>query len=245
MLARNFGMKVNADAFEQLARHLPEKILAKEKHQRLRIEALLFGQAGLLNEPLDDQYYLMLQNEFRFLRKKHGLHPGTHPIHFLRMRPSNFPTVRLAQLAMLISKSTQLFSTILGIDHLKSVREFFDVTANDYWHYHYRFGETTAYHPKQLGQVMINNIMINAVIPMMYAFAEHHRQDLLRTRAVQWLQECQREENSVIREWSMVSPLCSSAFDSQAMLELKSQYCDRRRCLDCDIGKQLMARPGW
>jgi Protein of unknown function (DUF2851) len=245
MLARNMGMKVNADAFEHMARRLPEKILAKEKHQPLRIEALLFGLAGCLDEQHDDKYYVMLQNEFRFLRKKYKLVSEPHPLYFLRMRPRNFPTVRLAQLASIVCNCTHLFTTLLGINDLKTARSFFDVTANDYWHYHYRFGETTVYQPKQLGEGMINGIMINTVIPLLAAYADHTNATELKERMVQWLRQMRSEHNAIIAQWTSHGIHSANALESQALLELKATFCDERRCLDCAVGRELMGRPGW
>ncbi|HTD92881.1 MAG TPA: DUF2851 family protein, partial [Chitinophagaceae bacterium] len=145
LLARNFGTKVNADAFEALARSIPPLILGRHRHRFQQLEALLFGQAGFLENEFTDDYPSLLKKEYRFLCNKYGLHPIKLPMHFLRMRPGNFPTIRLAQLAMLLHPSDHLFSVIRNIVTIGDIRNWLNVTANDYWHYHYRFDEPSAY----------------------------------------------------------------------------------------------------
>ena len=140
LLARNFGMKINADAFESMAESVSLKILAKHKSQIHQLEALLLGQAGLLEKKFIEDYPKLLQKEFKFLKEKYSLKSIHQPVHFLRMRPGNFPTIRLAQLAMLVYNSSHLFSKIKEADSVSVVNKWFDITANDYWHYHYRFG---------------------------------------------------------------------------------------------------------
>ena len=167
LLCRNFGGKVNGDAFEALAKSIPLNLLAKHKNSIHQLEALLFGQANLLNDH-KDEYANMLQREYVFLQKKYKL-KSIHPqVHFLRMRPSNFPTIRLAQLAVLVQNSTHLFSKILEETAVSKIKMALSATANDYWHYRYRFDEPTDYKPKKLGSDMAENILINTIIP--YAF---------------------------------------------------------------------------
>ena len=144
LLAKNFGVKVNTEAFEKIARSIPVNILAKHKNQVHQTEALLFGQAGLLENDFTEDYPQLLKKEYIFLKTKYKLAPIKLPLHFLRMRPSNFPSVRLAQLAVLIHQSLHLFSKIKESHSLKEVKAFLDVTANDYWHYHYILDERSA-----------------------------------------------------------------------------------------------------
>ncbi|MBC8033083.1 MAG: DUF2851 family protein, partial [Chitinophagaceae bacterium] len=168
MIARNFGMKVNSEAFEAIARSVPFITLGRHRNQIHQTEALLFGQAGLLDKQFKGQYPLMLQKEYRFLKRKYQLEPVNIPLLFLRMRPPNFPSVRLAQLAMFIKTYSHFFSTISECIHLKDVASLLQVTANDYWNYHYRFDECSNFQPKTLGESTINNIIINAVVPVLY-----------------------------------------------------------------------------
>jgi len=182
LIARNFGITVNSDAFEKLARSLPLTILAKHKSQIHQAEAMLFGQAGLLENDFSEDYPKMLQKEYRFYKKKYGLVPIKIPLHFLRMRPSNFPTIRLAQLAMLVHNSIQLFSIVKEANLLAEIKERLNVTANDYWHYHYTFEEPTAFREKRLGKQMIDSIIINTIVPILFAYGHHHKENRYRKK---------------------------------------------------------------
>lgn len=240
MLARNFGVKVNADLFEQLARSISVNLLAKHKHQVIQVESLLFGQAGLLNRKFEEDYPQLLQREFRFLRKKYELKPVHMPVHFLRMRPGNFPTVRLAQLAALVCQSSHLFSRVLETDRLQELRNLFEATANDYWHYHYRFDETSVFMKKQIGKDMIDNLVINTVVPMVYAYGLYQGEEKYRLKALCWLEEAERETNAITRGFEKLGIESGNAFDSQALVELKTRYCDEKQCLNCSVGNSIL-----
>lgn len=240
LLARNFGSVINSDAFESIARSLPITLLAKHKNQLHHLEALLMGQAGLLNEKFVSHYPIMLQKEYLFLKKKYGLQPICEPVHFLRMRPSAFPTVRLAQLAMVVHKSAHLFSILKETVSLSVAKQMFTVTANDFWHYHYNFTESAVYKPKNLGDQMIDNIIINTVVPLLFAYGRLHKEDEYSERALQWLREIASEKNTITFGFSQLSISNKNAFDSQALKELKTNYCDQRRCLDCAVGNALL-----
>jgi hypothetical protein len=242
LLARNFGIVVNSDAFELVARSLSVNLLAKHKNQLQQLEALLMGQAGLLNEKFVSHYPIMLQKEYLFLRRKYGLQPICGQVHFLRMRPSSFPTVRMAQLAMLVHTSAHLFSVIRETESLKELREMFSITANDFWHYHYNFTESATYKPKNLGEQMIDNIIINTVIPLLFAYGRLHKEEQYTDRALQWLRELASEKNTITFGFSQLCIPNKNAFDSQALKELKTNYCDERRCLDCVVGNALLKR---
>ncbi len=242
LLARNFGMTVNTDAFESIAKTIPVTVLAKHKNQIHQLEALLLGQAGLLNEKFTEDYPIMLQKEYQFLHKKHQLKPVNQLLHFLRMRPSNFPSVRLAQLAMLIHQSSHLFTKILEADDLHSIKQLLAVTANDYWHYHYILNEPVEFKKKGLGKMMIENILINTIIPVLYAYAEQHTNDKLKQKAVQWLQELPKENNKVTRQWEDAGVKHVTAFDSQGLLYLKKNYCNAKHCLSCAVGNSILKK---
>jgi hypothetical protein len=240
LLARNFGMKVNADVFETIARSIPFTILFKQKYQLPQLEALLLGQAGLLEKDFKEAYPLMLQREYRFLQNKYQLKPVPTPLLFLRMRPVNFPTVRLAQLAALLYNQTHLFTRIKETGDLKEVRQWFDCTASDYWHYHYRFDECAAYRPKAVGESMIDSIVINTIAPILFAYGNFHRDPAYQDKALQWMEETLPEKNSIVKGFEKIKIKCGSGYDSQALLELKAQYCDRKRCLECAVGNHLL-----
>lgn len=243
LLARNFGMKVNSDAFEAVARSIPLKILARQKNQIHQLEALLLGQAGLLEGKFREQYPRLLKKEYRFQQSKHKIRPVNIPFHFLRMRPVNFPTVRLAQLAMLVHESAHLFSKVREAGSLGEVRQWFNITANDYWHYHYRLDESSSFFKKKLGAGMIDNIIINTIVPVLFAHGHYHDDSTIKDKAMLWLQETAAEINTVTRSFQQLGMSIENAADSQALLELRNEYCLCKRCLDCAVGNALL-RPG-
>jgi hypothetical protein len=240
LLARNFGSKINGDAFESIARSIPINLLAKHKVSIHQLEALVFGQANLLNDVFEDAYPLMLQREYHFLKKKYALQPSLHPVLFLRMRPGNFPTIRLAQLAMLIHQTSHLFSKILETESIAELKKLFSVTANDFWHYHYTFKQPSAFKQKVLGTESVRNIIINTVAPVLFAYGIFHKNEKLKTRALQWLEELPAEANAITSLFSKAGLANGSAYDSQALIELKTSYCLEKRCLECGIGNYLL-----
>jgi hypothetical protein len=240
LLARNFGIKVNADAFEAIAKSIPVNVLAKHKGQIHQVESLLMGQAGLLEEEFAEDYPKLLQREYRFLKKKHNLSSIQLPIHFLRMRPGNFPTIRLAQLAVLITESSHLFSKIKEAKSVVEIKKWFDITANDYWHYHYQFDEQSAYKKKNLGASMIDNIIINTVCPVLFAYGNYHSEEKYKLKALNWLEEIYAESNSITNGFKRLGVENKSAYDSQALIELRNEYCNKKRCLDCAVGNFLL-----
>jgi len=242
LLAKNFGMQINADAFENIARSVPVTILARHKNQLTVLEALLLGQAGLLQENFTDDYARLLQREYLFHQHKYKLAKPAGNVYFLRMRPAAFPTIRLAQLAMLVGHSTHLFSAIKETVALKELMVLLNVSANDYWHYRYRFDEPADYKIKKLGSSMINNIIINTVSPILFAYGLYHKEQALKDKALQWLAETGPEKNKITRDWQDLGIANKHAFHSQALIELKTQYCDKKRCLDCAVGNALLKR---
>lgn len=239
-LARNFGVTVNSEAFEAVARSVSINILAKYKNQLNQLECLLLGQAGLLTGKFSEEYPRMLQREYSFLQKKHMLQRINLPVHFLRMRPQNFPTVRLAQLAQLIHHSTHLFSKIKESAGLQEVKKLLQVTANDYWHYHYRFDEQSAFKEKTLGKQMIENIIVNTIIPVLFSYGHIMNEPSYKARALQWLQEMPGEQNTLTRRWKSLEVMSETAMDSQALTELTKEYCLQKNCLSCAIGNSIL-----
>lgn len=244
LLAKNFGLKVNSACFEKIARSLPVNLLAKHKNQIQQIEALLFGQASLLTGEFTDDYMIMLKKEYHFLQKKYHLQPVKDALFFLRMRPSNFPTVRLAQLAMLVHKSSHLFSKIKEAESIKIVKKLLDVTANDYWHYHYLPNEQSTYKEKNMGTQMIDNILINTVIPTLFTYGYLLNETVYKDRALQWMEQVAAEKNSITRGFEAIGVANKNAFDSQALLQLKNNYCNKKRCLECAVGNKILRTCG-
>jgi hypothetical protein len=242
MLAKNFGLKVNEEAFEKIAISLPVSVLAKHKNQIHQLEALLLGQANVLQGECKDEYSKMLQQEYRFLQKKLSLQPINIPLHYLRMRPSGFPTLRLAQLAMLIHHSAHLFSKMIESTSLKEIKKLLDVTANDYWHYHYLPGEVSAFKEKKLGKQMIGNILINTMIPVLFAYGHYFKEEKYKSKALAWLEEISAENNNITKVFSNAGVEIKTAFASQALIQLKNKYCNHKLCLECAVGNYILKR---
>ncbi len=244
MLCRYFGTPINTECFEQLATSISVNILAKHKNQLHQLEALLLGQAGLLHEVFTDHYPLLLQREYQFLQKKWQLQPIPKSPFFLRMRPVNFPTVRLAQLAMLVHQSAHLFSKTKEADNIKTLQDLFDVTANDFWNEHYTLHETSIFKPKRLGSQMTNTLLINTIIPMLFAFGKSMDDEALCDKAVNWLEQLPAEKNNVTNVFTDLQMDNKSAFDSQVLLQLHKQYCKEKRCLECAVGNAILRKDG-
>ena len=240
LLAKNFGIKLNSVAFEKIAQSISINILAKHKSQIHQVEALLFGQAGLLDTNFEEDYPKLLQREYQFLKNKYKLQEVEGSLIFLRMRPSNFPTIRLAQLAMLVHKSLHLFSKIKESPELSSIKDLLQITANDYWHYHYVFDEATAFKKKKLGAQMIDNILINTVIPILFAYGHYHNENTFKDKALKWLEQIKAEKNIITRGFASLQVINKTAFDSQSLIQLKNEYCNKKRCLDCSVGNKLI-----
>ncbi len=243
MLARMFGFKVNAVPFELLAKSLPLEILAKHKSNLFQLEALLFGNSGLLNDQLlGDDYYLNLRNEYSFLHKKYHLKGiESHLWKFMRLRPGNFPTVRISQFAALIHRSHGLFSKITEIENLEELKQLFEVEASEYWNSHYSFNKNSKRnYVKELGESSVNMLIINVVIPFLFVYGEKQNKDYLKNRALEFLEQLPSERNSIIEKWEKMGVNTRSAFESQALLQLKNKYCERKKCLNCQIGVKLV-----
>lgn len=243
-LARNFGFGLNGDAFEAWASRLPFRAIDKHRDDLFQVEAFFFGQAGLLDEELPDAdgYYLKLQKEFRYLQHKFELSvPMTATQwRFLRLRPGNFPHVRLAQLANLYYKERSLFSRIMEADTLEAVRKLLTVTTSPYWEEHFNFRKVSSSREKQVGKNAQNLIIINTVIPFLYAYGLHKADELLCERATGFLESLKAEDNHIIRHWSGAGLPVSTAADSQALLQLQKEYCDKKDCLRCRFGFEYL-----
>jgi hypothetical protein len=240
LLARQFGIKVNAAAFEAMARTIPFKILSRHKNQLQQLEALLLGQAGLLNKKFRENYARKLKAEYQYQQKKYKLTRNPEPVFFLRMRPDNFPSVRLAQLARLIHKSVHLFSEIKETLELSAVKEKLNVTASTYWDTHYVPGEKAVARPKHLGKQMVDVLIINVVCPALFAWGHIMAEEEMKARAMRWLEETDAESNKITRGFEKIGIENNNACDSQSLIELKTSYCDEKRCLDCAVGNILL-----
>ena len=242
LIARNFGVKINQEPFQKIAENTPLKIFAKHKNNLSQIEAILFGQAGFLHQEHEDAYFLSLQKEYSFFQKLYGLkNIPVHRINFLRLRPANFPTIRLAQFAKLLQQSSHLLSQILETAELKKVMTFFAVEASEYWDDHYTFGKPSDQKAKKkLGRTFIELLMINTIIPLLFIYGKEKGENQFCNRAMRWLEELKPEKNNITKAMHSIGFNLESAKDSQALLELKTNYCDSKQCLKCRIGYAIM-----
>ncbi|MBC7416868.1 MAG: DUF2851 family protein [Pedobacter sp.] len=241
-LAGNFGFKVNALPFELFAKALPQQIYAKHKENPLQIEALVFGVAGFLKDNFNDAYPQGLKNEFEFLKKKYGLQPLNASIwKFMRMRPQNFPTIRLAQFAALILKANHLFSKILNIKSPTELRALFeDLSVNSYWETHYHFKKEAATVSAQIGRASIDNILLNTVALFLFTYGKYTGTDGYVHRAVKLLEQLPAENNAITASFIEAGVQLEHAFASQGAIQLKKSYCDQKKCLLCGIGIKIL-----
>ena len=243
VLARGFGFKVNAEPFGMLAQALPLKALLKYRDDPMRTEALLFGQAGLLHVDFLDDHPRALQQEHRMLAALHGLKPA--PVaawQFGRLRPPNFPTVRLAQLAQVIARSDGSFTHLLHQDDPAAISDYLQVEAAGYWLTHHRFDHVSKPGPKRLGADAAQGLIINAIVPYLFAMGRVQGREDFGERALKLLEALPAEQNTIVDGWAQLGVKADTAARSQALIELKNQYCGQRRCLSCVIGMDLLKR---
>ncbi len=250
LVAISLGTNVNAEPMEQLARALPLKLLWKHRDNRLQVEAMLFGTAGLLttDPPApDDDYQTELRREYRFLGVKYGLIDRQLPTHiwkWAKLRPTGFPTLRLAQLAQLAVEQQSLFGLLVQTDTANLLLTALQITPSSYWQGHYRFGvPAKGKVAATLGRGTAESAVVNAAVPLLAAYAHHRDRPAYVDRAVTLLEQLPAEANSISRQWADVGLQVRSAFDSQAGIELYNEFCQPKRCLSCQIGTALVGKP--
>jgi hypothetical protein len=247
LLSRYFGFRVNTEPFEMLATALPFRIIRKHADNRFQIEALLYGTAGLLDEglfkeALTDEYYISLIKEYAILSSKYSI----QPLHgwiwkFSRLRPSNFPTIRLSQLAAMLSNAGGLFSKVLEATDIKQIKELFEVKASSYWDNHFVFGREARSFTKSTGSQATDIFLINAVIPIIFVFGQSRDRRDISEKALDLLDKIEAEDNIIISEWKSAGIVAESAFYSQSLIQLRNEYCKKRKCLDCRIGSKIIS----
>ena len=239
--ARNFGLKINVEPFGLLARSLPQSFLARHKDNLLQIEAMIFGQAGMLEKELQDDYPNQLKKEYYFFKNKFNLSP-IDPVmwKFLRLHPGNFPTIRLAQFAKLIHGSVHLFSKILEVEHVKEIEDLFSVSLDGYWLTHYTFDKESEKRNKSFGKQAIHLLTINTIVPFLFLYGNEIREDAFKNKALRLLEELKPEKNTIIKGWEKLGMESDSAYRTQALIQLKNEYCNKKKCLECNIGGAIL-----
>ena len=242
VLAKNFGFKVNADPFYQLARSLAFKVIQKQSSQ-LQVEALLFGQAGMLETKTKDEYITSIFQEYKLLAQKYQLlESRLNPAQwrFLRLRPANFPTVRIAQFASLLYTSRNIFSQLVSATSFSSVQKLLTVDQSTYWINHYRFGKKAKGVVPSIGESSIQNIIINTVAPLLVAYGKYKDEQSYIDKAIELLEQLPAEQNKITRTWGSLGLKVKTAFDSQSLIELYNNYCQKRQCLNCSVGIAIL-----
>lgn len=241
-LYKVFGGKVNGVAFQEIFKVGYQKGLFNKIYQHLQMESLLMGVGGLLNNSRGDEYYLLLKNEYEFLKKKYDLDIPKINLFFLRMHPSSFPTIKLSQLANFISKQQSIFQSFIHCNDVAEFHKYFKIKAQSYWDTHYVFNQKGVYAPKILGASSINNILINVVVPFIYAYGHYYGLIQYKNKAIDLLGHLQAESNAVIKKFKSLGVTIDSAQDSQSLIHLKKEYCDLKKCLDCIIGYSIFKK---
>lgn len=242
LLSRNFGFGLNADAFERLALSLPLRYIQKHSDSIVQIEALLLGQAGfLVDEKIQDSYHQLLKSEYDFLRHKYELCPlEKHIFKNMRTRPTAFPQMRIAQLAALLHNSQGLFSKVVEKKDVGILRLLFHVNASEYWQTHFTFGKESIKKSKFVGDSSLDVILINTVVPILFAYGKHVGEEDLCERAIFFLEQINAEKNMITKLFLRQGVPMKSAANSQAVIQLKKEYCDNRKCLYCRVGHKML-----
>lgn len=240
LLAKNFGLNNNGETFLKMALSIPFQKIRKESFEVKNLEALFYGRSGLLNNENEDVYFQDLKGRWDYLRNKHLLKRiYVEPVQFFRLRPSNFPTIRLSQLANLYHSKPNLFSEVIESKSLAEFYKIFNVSASDYWNEHYQFDRQSHRKEKKLTNTFIDLLLINTVVPLKFAYAAYVGNDISE-EVVQLLSEIPAEKNIIIDKFRDFGIVVNNAYETQALLQLKNEYCNKKRCLECGIGLELM-----
>lgn len=241
LLARNFGFKLNSDTFEMLANATPFETFAKHKDNLFQIETILFGQSGMLDKDFNDEYPNQLKKEYKYLKHKLSLEAiQSHLWKFLRLRPANFPTIRISQFAYLIKNNDGLLSRVLEAKEIRDIEDIFKLKTSEYWETHYTIDKEVKRTTKTFGNSSLQNIIINTIVPFLFIYGVKKDIFAYKEKALKLLEQLPAEKNRIIEMWEGCGIKAENAFDSQALIELKNEYCVKLRCLDCRIGNFLL-----
>ncbi len=242
-IAKGLGYTTNSQAMEILATSIPLKILRKHSNSLHQIESLLFGQSGLLNSNLKDEYPRSLFHEYRFLKEKYSLKPLKADIwRFMRMRPASFPTIRISQLSHIIFNTKGILNNTFELNSLSDIYYLLKSKASHYWNNHYRFDEEVLGKEKKLGITTINILLVNSIIPMMFVYGKSRNNHIYIDKALNWLSSIKPENNKITKEFTELGLTPINAMQSQSMIQLFNFYCIKKRCLHCRFGQILLNR---
>lgn len=243
LLAAAMGQKTNKSAFQLLCNHLPYETIHKQIGNQNRINALLFGCAGLLHAGYKESYPAFLLKEFQLLKQKHALSQiNTSVWKFMRMRPASFPTMRLAQLGVLLNQQQGLFRYLIETDDIEAIKALMKKEPDTYWQTHYRFGQITEKKPSSMGEDMANLMLINAIIPLLFTYGKLRSNSEITDKALSWMEKMPAENNRITRLFTYPNIPCENAGQSQGILELYNNFCTFKRCLQCSIGRKLLVK---
>ena len=242
LLAKNFGLNTNGEIFLKIAQSIPFSIIRKESFEVENLEALLLGNSGLLDPEKEDIYFKDLKFRYFYLLHKYQLEKkNLELVQFFKHRPDNFPTIRLSQLANLYHSQQNLFSKISTSNSVTTIYETFDISASDYWQNHYQFDKESPKKKKKLSKSFIDLIIINTIIPLQFAYAKSQGKEISED-LIQLLNEVAPEKNAIMDKFSSFGIKSKNAFESQSLLQLKNEYCNKSRCLECAIGMELLKK---
>jgi len=242
LLAKNFGLNTNGEIFLKIAQSIPFSIIRKESFEVENLEALLLGNAGLLDSEKEDNYFKDLKFRYFYLLHKYQLEKKlVEPVQFFKHRPDNFPTIRLSQLANLYHSQQNLFSGISTSNSVKSIYETFEISTSNYWENHYQFDKESPKKKKKLSKSFIDLVIINTIIPLQFAYAKSQGKEISED-LVQLINDVAPEKNAIMDKFSSFGIKSKNAFETQSLLQLKNEYCNKSRCLDCAIGMELLKK---
>jgi len=241
-LAKNFGLNTNGEIFFKIAQTIPFSVIRKESFEVENLEALIFGTAGLLDSEKEDNYFKDLKFRYFYLLHKYQLDKSyVEPVQFFKHRPDNFPTIRLSQFANLYHSQQNLFSRINTLNSLKSCYDLFQVSASEYWLNHYQFDKESPKKKKSLSKSFIDLIVINTIIPLQFAFAKSQGKEI-SDDLIRLFNEVAPEKNAIIDKFNSFGIVSKSAFETQSLLQLKNEYCNKSKCLECSVGIELLKK---
>lgn len=242
LIAKNFGLKVNGDAFFSMSNSFDFSVVRKTLSHPLQLEALFYGQFGLLERNIENAYYLNLKKEYQFLKQKFNLaNDEIIPLQFFRLRPPNFPTIRLSQLASLYHQHPSLFTKIMTAETIDAIYELFHVATSQFWNTHFTFEKTSRFSKKSLTKSFVDLLLINTILPLRFCYQQHQGENAAES-SLSMARKIASEQNSIIKAFNNLKPVSDSALTSQALIQLKMEYCDKNRCMECAIGNSILGR---